>query len=437
MAWRPLLTGTLAGRARRAITDIQRGLTQSLDGAPSPTLATGDAGLALFFGYLHKVSADGAALERTFFHLDRAMDGAASLRRLGLFTGLSGLAWTLIHLTEQLAPAIDPYDPQEIDTLLQEALQTRPWPWHLDLIYGLAGLAVYALDHPDPDRSHRLTRLIVQHIAEGARAEGSGRAWRVPPALLSHGNADRFPRGRYDLGMSHGTAGILGALAKALPVAGKPARRLLERGVAWLLTAKRLQTEGSVFPPYFDITPRTERSARSAWCYGDPGIAALLWRASHVLGQPELGRQAIGLALRDAERPEGEQGVVDTTFCHGAAGLGHLYNRLYQATGEERLAEVARRWFAWTLERQRPGGELGGFFSWWPRQGHWHAERGLLNGSAGVGLALLAAVSSVEPCWDRAMMLDLPQSSSRGQVIELASSQAAGGLPADHRLELE
>jgi lantibiotic biosynthesis protein len=35
------------------------------------------------------------------------------------------------------------------------------------------------------------------------------------------------------------------------------------------------------------------------------------------------------------------------------------------------------------------------------------AEPGLLTGTAGVGLALLAAISPVEPRWDRAMLLSV------------------------------
>lgn len=38
--------------------------------------------------------------------------------------------------------------------------------------------------------------------------------------------------------------------------------------------------------------------------------------------------------------------------------------------------------------------------------------RSLLNGSAEIGLAVLAAVSDVEPAWDRCMLLDMPPCSA-------------------------
>ena len=51
-----------------------------------------------------------------------------------------------------------------------------------------------------------------------------------------------------------------------------------------------------------------------------------------------------------AKRPRGFSGVVDAGLCHGAAGLGHVFNRLFQATGEQRLALAAREWFSVALD---------------------------------------------------------------------------------------
>jgi hypothetical protein len=38
----------------------------------------------------------------------------------------------------------------------------------------------------------------------------------------------------------------------------------------------------------------------------------------------------------------------------------------------------------------------------------WRAEPGLLTGTAGVGLALLAATTPIEPAWDRALLVAIP-----------------------------
>jgi hypothetical protein len=101
--------------------------------------------------------------------------------------------------------------------------------------------------------------------------------------------------------------------------------------------------------------------------------------------------------------------VVDAPLCHGAIGVGHVFNRIYQATGEPALGEAASLWLERGLAMRRPGGRLGGFHSVMVGpEGEITrriAYRGILEGAAGIGLALLAATTEVEPEWDRLLML--------------------------------
>jgi hypothetical protein len=133
--------------------------------------------------------------------------------------------------------------------------------------------------------------------------------------------------------------------------------------------------------------------SRSAWCYGDPGIAAALLGAARSVGETAWEKEALAIARRAAERPPDGTGVRDAGLCHGAAGLGHLFNRMFQATGDERLGKASRFWLERTLEmRERPSE---------------HSDRGILEGVAGIALALLAAVSSTPPEWDRMLLVSV------------------------------
>src|SRR5262249_35842253 len=116
----------------------------------------------------------------------------------------------------------------------------------------------------------------------------------------------------------------------------------------------------------------------------------------------------LDIALRAAQRTPDQAGVVDAGLCHGAAGLGHLFNRLAQASKEARLIDAARFWFEQTLAMSRPGQGVGGFQAWGPAPNGelaWWADPSFLTGAAGIGLALLAAATDVEPCWDRVLLL--------------------------------
>ena len=96
-------------------------------------------------------------------------------------------------------------------------------------------------------------------------------------------------------------------------------------------------------------------------------------------------------------------------LCHGAAGVAHLFNRMFQATGEAWLAQAARRWFAQVFQLQHSGSGIAGYQSHVDSDatpgGSWRTEPGLLTGTAGLALALLAAATEIEPEWDRALLL--------------------------------
>ena len=141
-------------------------------------------------------------------------------------------------------------------------------------------------------------------------------------------------------------------------------------------------------------------------------MAAALLAAARAVGKPDWEREALDVALAATTRPDATSGIRDAGLCHGAAGLAHLFNRMYQTTGEERLAEAARFWFQRALDLRLPGQGVGGFRSWGTigegiNDLGWRDEPGFLEGSSGVGLALLGAVSEVEPAWDRVLAISV------------------------------
>ena len=89
--------------------------------------------------------------------------------------------------------------------------------------------------------------------------------------------------------------------------------------------------------------------------------------------------------------------------------MGHLFNRLYQETGDELLARASRIWFEKALDFRRPGIGVAGFQSFWMTETGtteaWRDDASLLEGAAGIGLAFLGALSSFEPAWDRIMLM--------------------------------
>ena len=155
------------------------------------------------------------------------------------------------------------------------------------------------------------------------------------------------------------------ARAAARGAAPESARALLHGAMAWLLSRKLPANGESVFPPAWGPGAEAQSDAR-AWCYGDPGIAAALLLAARAAGRARLGGGSPRPRPHRGAAAAETSGVVDAGLCHGAAGLGHLFNRLHQATGDPELLAAARAWLGRALDLREPGRGVGGFSAWGP-----------------------------------------------------------------------
>lgn len=408
--WRPLLDGSDAARAIEVAVDVAAALGRA---GPRPEVAAygpsssgGTAGMALLLAELAVVTGDSSFEDAGMAFLDHALEGAPPVAACGLFTGFPGVAWALTRLEGRL---VEP-DPEEGDAdEMVAAVLGRPAPWHgpYDLVAGLVGLGLFALARLPRPSARRSLLAVVEHLAAMAEHHPAGATWRTDARWVGPERAAQYPDGYYDLGVAHGAAGAV-AFLSAAAMAGVPgAGDLLRDATRWLV-AQELEGGPSRYPALFGDGERPGPS-RTAWCYGDGGVAVALM-AAEAAGAMD-GGAGLRLARDTAGRPFERTGVRDAGLCHGAAGLAQVHNRLWQATGDARLADSARRWLDVALGMRRPGEGVAGFVAWVgaPGRAHeWEAKPGLLEGATGVALALLAAASPTEPTWDDLLLLRPP-----------------------------
>ena len=386
LPWQPILAGDLAAKAHERIAQIAGALDPGHQPAAcndiDPTLAEGDAGIAVFFANA-ECNWDGPKIPCRHGGVAMSVLGRAlndvddRWRTPSLYSGLVGMAWALAHMSNEFAGATDlPLD--DLDEQLLELCCNLEM--EADLIYGLIGIGVYALERWPAPFARDCTPLIIDRLAQ---AKGPG------------------------LGMAHGMAGVIAFLGAASRLDRTWRRRiapLIEQHVEELMRHRLPPNEAMcAFPSAIGAGP-----CRIAWCVGDTSIAAALLYAGTEFDREDWCRAAEELALAATARSLALSGVVDAGLCHGAAGLGHLFNRLFQTTGDERFAAAAREWFRHALDLPAHADSVAGFSAWnysdalgW----HWYADRGFLTGAAGIGLALMAAVGSREPAWDRVLLL--------------------------------
>lgn len=391
--WRPILHGDEAVAARTAIAEIAAALAR--DRAPvGYDLADGAAGVALLFGYLAAVEHDPAhRAVATALLAQAAAHLAAAPTPVSLFHGFPGVAWAVDHVGALLGER-DLADNDDIDAAILAGLGASV-PDGFDLVAGVVGLGVYALERRGHPGADRCAELVVARLAATAHRGPGGLVWWTAP-----GAPDRI-----DLGLAHGVPGVIALLARCAGLdgaTGDTARELLHGAVRWLLSQRR--AGGTAFPS--SITgDRPPAPARSGWCYGDAAVALALLRASQA-GERSWFDDALAIARRAALRPLAETRVRDATLCHGAAALGLIYQRLYHASGDPALHAAAREWVLRIFDYRAAGDAFAAsarFFQ--ATLGEPIADRGLMNGAAGIGLVLLAACSDVAPDWDRALLL--------------------------------
>lgn len=391
-SWPALLDGTLRERAL-ALVEIERAATRVASVGSPACLAGGAAGFALLHGYWFLQHGDEASADAAFDLAEHAIEHGGSLP-LELYPGVVGVGWVAHHLSGRVWPEGD--DPLAgLDEAVRAAVSAEAWTGPYDLLQGLVGLGVFALSRSGPD-GDCAARLVA--VLEGlAETIDGGIAWRTRPEHIGDDVTRRYPQGTWILGAAHGLPGVIWFLAQCARGTALRARvvPLLARAVDFLLAQELEATAGNGFPggiPAGSIPTEPRRPwFRPSWCYADAGLVLPLLSAAAVLESDRVTAAAHRIARRVGRVRHDGSWELDPSLCHGSSGLALICRRLWQVTGDDLFAESARYWAMRTLElTERPF--LG-------------LTHGVLTGSTGVALALLALCGTVPPAWDALMLM--------------------------------
>jgi hypothetical protein len=321
---------------------------------------------------------------------------------LGMDRGGARLGWTIAHLANT---EVADDRCARLDRML--ACAVADWIGEYDLMTGLVGFGVYALERGEAGRE--LATAVLDRLERSAIGYGEGLAWFTAAELLPPSHQKAAPDGYWNLGLPYGVPGVIALLARyiAADVAPLRARILLEGAVTFVLSAAPASPEAGRFPPWHPYAKPI--SPRLAWCYGDLAVASALIGAGLHARVDAWTREGLVLAHACAGRTLAQARIHDACLCHGAAGIAHMFHRIARATNDDALYTAARAWIGETL-RMRTDAPIAGY----PRVIESRGQLGLeedasiLTGCAGVALALQAAISDVPPAWDRLLLIDLP-----------------------------
>jgi lantibiotic biosynthesis protein len=380
-----------------------------------PGLASGWSGLALLFEHADRCRPEEGWAGEARDALSRAARSiAAQPNRLppGLSAGWAGVGFVSNYLSRggqryrawrrELGPRLERAC---LDAATKVEGAQEGWAFaDFDQISGVTGV-IAGLLGKDPSGSFGS---VARALSEGTLRRPSQPPWGTPSALLPDSMVkDQYPRGVVNLGLAHGLAGVVAALALDVLEGGGGVDEKLALVVAADTLASAVQEcDGSPTLPH--LLPigepnNAEGPGRSAWCYGPPGAARALSLAGAVLGRPELIRLANDLLVASIARPARIACLDTPTFCHGIAGVLQIAARMAEDTADTRVAAQVPQLCARLLSFYDPTSVLG-FRALGPG-GMQDNEAGFLSGAAGIGLVLLSVSHWPDPGWDRAVLL--------------------------------
>lgn len=454
--WTAFATPAQQMQCKRIVASVVRDLEACQQTGAAPpmdgTLAMGDAGIALFWAYTAKLWPEFAGPTASWASLEAAAVYAQERPlNMGLFSGFTGIAWASAHVewlsTSSRLPksncsaahvgSVRDADPEplpgsamaapsdlevpgdDVADALQGFLRARNRYVHYDLGAGSTGAGVFALHVSVADGSVTLLQHVVDHLTASAIESADGPSWWTPHPLLPAAEAPTYSAGATPLGVAHGAAGPLAVLFAVPEEIVSPAvQQLRQRALRRFLAAGRRQQNGPAYARYEEARGLTGPAGLS-WCWGDLGIACVLARIGAWHEDDAALEQAILLGRRALEiSPEHAPTIRDGSLCHGSAGVMHMFGRLYQYTGLPEFADGARTWLNATYRLWQPGtgDRCGGFQSLvdFTPDGRpdFQPVAGLLTGSAGIALALMAACTDCDPSWDQAFLLSAPSDSA-------------------------
>ncbi|GAA4101153.1 lanthionine synthetase C family protein [Actinomadura miaoliensis] len=376
------------------------------------SLAKGAAGIALLHIERAHTSAGSWQIAHDWMKAATREEISAA-NDAGLYFGVPAIAFVLHTAradgTERYGAALPQID-THVDALAHRRVDLaltrinhgrRPAFAEYDLLHGLTGIGAHLLAHtPDSEALGRILAYLVR-LTEPLRAGGH----TLPGWWTLHGpdlkTPRGFPGGHANFGMAHGITGPLALLAQAMR-AGITVDRHADaiHTICAFLDAWRQDGDtGSWWPQWITLDdlhtgrPSQPGPARPSWCYGTPGIARAQQLAAIATGdihRRHIAEHALAASLAD---PAQLSQLVDTSLCHGWAGL---YQTALRAARDALSPLISER-LPYLTEMLIHHATAA------PCQ-----AAGLLEGRAGTALALHTAARAEPPNsgWDTCLMIN-------------------------------
>lgn len=287
----------------------------------------------------------------------------------GLASGLSGIGWMLDYMIRypmidaDLFEVMESVDPKVFRRMIYDVQEDR-----YDLLQGATGIALYCVNRNERFPREYLNRFVAELYKR-----------------MTLGKLNDFHDNTIPSGLSGGYLLIRKIWQKY------PDINYITEIVDNL--EKQLKSQ--------EVSLKNTLTTLPGWSQPEAGV---LWSLLHI---PETRDKALEQWVQYGKLYlEHGHEYLEAGLYGGNFSLGHLFNRIYRLSGESEFREFSATFFQRGLDHANYTDEKTGCHLWYTGiNGVYGLHYGMLGGLAGIGLALLAAVTEEEPRWDEAFLL--------------------------------
>lgn len=315
-----------------------------------------------------------------------------SYRTATFCDGISGFLWTLIFL--QKNNFIDSTNDEIFDSLDDYIIE---WSMfcinhsNFDFLHGSTGSIIYVIKRIEnsPENLKKFKPLLENFI------KGLQKRYYE---IMSFNNFETIQeiKNRTYLGLAHGIASIIFTLSKLIECSPSfdTHKYLLDLYINFLFsTIKKSSDKISLFPSWLSQETNIDVAESAlSWCTGDLGIGISLLNNAEITKDKNIRIKAIEILKHSAMRQDYKNyQLTEPGICHGYFGAFKIFTRAYNLTGIKDFFTAKEFWFrkGWEYLNEN---EMPNDFS-------------ILNGQAGIGLALIDAYTETDHKWGECMLI--------------------------------
>jgi hypothetical protein len=228
----------------------------------------------------------------------------------------------------------------------------------------------------------------------------------VPNKFFSKDEIEKYS---INLGLSHGIPSIVKVL---LEVFKKGVAKELTKTIAFnlidcMLSCMNIDTSVSYFPSAIDISSKqTSSPSRLAWCYGDLGVAYVIYQAGETFEDNYLKNLAIEILEASTKRKDvKDTKLFDFGLCHGVAGVTHIYYKVWQITKLPVFKRANEYWLSQLLLPAADNNFVPYYEKYYPPNRTFMKSHSFLEGAVGIAMVLLSYTTE-NTDWDYCLMLN-------------------------------